>query len=361
MQIIRDFLAKNGISETTFALGVSGGADSLALALMFRFEFQDYRIIALTVDHKLRPTSGKEALYVADVMRRFGIEHRILVWEGEKPVTGIEEHARVARYNLLCSWCRNNGIKYLATAHHLYDQAETFLMHLQRGSGLYGLSGMSEVSEKEGIKILRPLLNIPPQRLKEFLVRQNISWIEDESNTCTDFLRVKMRYFLSPLEQNTQISPERIGLAAANLERTRCFMEELTDKMIDDTVHKWWESGFSVDFQEFTSWHQELKYHILGKLICRLGCLDYVPETEKMFRILKDIEKHSFKSATLGGCFIQRSNLKLWIIREIRETNMLYTVEQWRQFERENPEVRGLNIPHKLRHSLIIEKYYKKI
>ena len=86
-------------------------------------------------------------------------------------------------------------------AHHLYDQAETFLMRLQRGSGVFGLSSIDEISERNGISILRPLLHTHPDDLKKYLNEKNIKWVEDESNQCTDFLRVKMRKFLPVLER----------------------------------------------------------------------------------------------------------------------------------------------------------------
>lgn len=85
------------------------------------------KIVALTVDHQLRPTSRQEADYVAKLMRQAGIEHHILTWEGEKPVSGIETAAREARYRLLEDWCLSNGICTIFMAHHKRDQAETFL------------------------------------------------------------------------------------------------------------------------------------------------------------------------------------------------------------------------------------------
>ena len=169
MQVIRDFFIKNNIDAKAIAVGVSGGADSLALALLLKEYLPDIKIVALTVDHKLRPTSLEEALYTKDVMEKFGIEHHILTWKGEKPLTGIEEQARLARYELLTNWCKKNNINYLAIAHHLFDQAETFLMRIQRGSGVLGLSSMEDIVVRDGICILRPLLDISPLMLKEYL------------------------------------------------------------------------------------------------------------------------------------------------------------------------------------------------
>ena len=91
MQVIKDFFINNNIKDTQIAVGVSGGADSLALVLMLKETFPDLDIIALTVDHGLRPSSLDEAIYVKQVMQKYNIKHHILTWEGDKPVFGQPE------------------------------------------------------------------------------------------------------------------------------------------------------------------------------------------------------------------------------------------------------------------------------
>ena len=199
--MLREFFEKYQIGDAAVAAGVSGGADSLAL--LFQLDAflrpQGRRVIALTVDHGLRPESRDEAEYVAKLAAERQIEHHILTWEGKKPEKGIEEAARTARYGLLCGWCRDNGVGTLAVAHHLLDQAETFFMRLQRGSGLNGLCGMAPLSEKNGVRLIRPFLQVHPERLKEFLRERGVSWAEDPFNRCDDYLRVRVRKFLPQL------------------------------------------------------------------------------------------------------------------------------------------------------------------
>lgn len=207
--MLREFFEKYQIGDAAVAAGVSGGADSLAL--LFQLDAflrpQGRRVIALTVDHGLRPESRDEAEYVAKLAAERQIEHHILTWEGEKPEKGIEEAARTARYGLLCGWCRDNGVGTLAVAHHLLDQAETFFMRLQRGSGLNGLCGMAPLSEKNGVRLIRPFLQVHPERLKEFLREHGVSWAEDPSNRCDDYLRVRVRKFLPQLAAALDITP----------------------------------------------------------------------------------------------------------------------------------------------------------
>ncbi len=361
MQIIRNFLDIHHITDTAFAVGVSGGADSLALVLMFKKEFPQYRIIALTVDHKLRPTSGEEAQYVAQIMQKYQIEHHTLVWEGEKLQTGIEEQARLARYSLLCNWCKANNIANLVIAHHLFDQAETFLMRLQRGSGLYGLSAMSEITEKNGVRILRPLLNIHPDEMKKFLNEQQIRWVEDESNQCTDFLRVKMRNYLPQLSDAAGISPQRLCEAAADLRKIKGFIEDTVDGIISSKVHKWRDCGFSFDYAAFLSWHKELRFYVLGKLITALGKAAYFPEADSLNTLSLQLEAADFSGATLGNCHIMKDELKIWIIKENRTGAEICTTEDWERYTKQNPEVRGVKIPYKLRAALLFEKLSQKI
>ena len=194
--MLREFFEKYQIGDATVAAGVSGGAISLALAFQLTpFASAGPAGIALTVDHGLRPESRDEAEYVAKLAAERQIEHHILTWEGKKPEKGIEEAARTARYGLLCGWCRDNGVGTLAVAHHLLDQAETFFMRLQRGSGLNGLCGMAPLSEKNGVRLIRPFLQVHPERLKEFLRERGVSWAEDPFNRCDDYLRVRVRKF----------------------------------------------------------------------------------------------------------------------------------------------------------------------
>lgn len=356
MQVIKDFFEKNNIKDKKIAVGVSGGADSLALALMLKEELKDTHIIALSVDHGLRPTSNDEAIYVQKVLNDFGIEHHILYWEGEKPTVGIEESARIARYNLLCNWCKENNVKYLAIAHHIFDQAETFLMRLERGSGVLGLSAMSDISERDGIIILRPLLRLRPDIMKKYLKDRNINWVEDESNYCDDFLRVRMRKFLPLLEKETGISAERLLLAVDNLKRTRDFIEDSVDDIIKNHTHCWNNVCYSFDFAYFSNLHKELSFHLMGKIIKELSLKDYTPLAEDLLNLIDKIKDNNFESATLGGCIILKSDLKIWVIKEYRNKDDNYSNNEWEKFILQNPNVRGVKIPYKLKIALLKEK-----
>ena len=128
------------------ALAVSGGADSVALMLLVH-DWLDLlstgpQITILTVDHRLREAAASEAEWVKREAQALGFPHETLVWEGEKPNSGLQAGARHARYGLMTAYCRAASIPAIATAHSCDDQAETFVMRLARGSGLDGLAAM---------------------------------------------------------------------------------------------------------------------------------------------------------------------------------------------------------------------------
>lgn len=184
--------------DRTIGLAVSGGPDSLAL-LLLAAEARPLRVEAATVDHALRNGSRAEAEMVAQVCDRLGVPHYILTasWN-EKPQTAIQERARAMRYRLLGEWARERKISALLTAHHLDDQAETFLMRLARGAGVKGLAGMRRVSRAPAgaITIVRPLLGWRHSELEAVCSAAGLEPVEDPSNEDQQFERVRMRKVL---------------------------------------------------------------------------------------------------------------------------------------------------------------------
>jgi tRNA(Ile)-lysidine synthase len=150
-------------------LAVSGGPDSMALMwLMARWRrglSNGPRLVAVTVDHGLRPEAASEARDVKRLAKALDLPHRTVRWTGDKPRTGVPAAARAARYRLLTEAARTFGATHILTAHTRDDQAETLLMRLLRGSGIAGLSAMARESVRNGVVLTRPLLDVPKSRL----------------------------------------------------------------------------------------------------------------------------------------------------------------------------------------------------
>ena len=178
------------------ALAVSGGPDSLALmqlAARLRAEF-GVSLTVLTVDHGLRESSGEEAAMVGRQAAALGLPHAILTWaSGESRAASLQARARAARYDLMAAYCHAHDIQVLVTAHHLDDQAETFLMRLKRGSGLDGLAAIPERGAWAGIAVLRPLLDVQKARLVATLREADVRFVCDPSNHDPRFERARVR------------------------------------------------------------------------------------------------------------------------------------------------------------------------
>jgi tRNA(Ile)-lysidine synthase len=181
--------------QATIGIAVSGGADSLALLLMAA-EARPLQVEAATVDHALRPEGRAEAEMVAAICEHLGVPHAILTatWE-EKPKTAIQERARKMRYGLLGRWARERELAAVVTAHHLDDQAETFLMRLARGGGVRGLAGMRPLGRSPGatIALARPLLGWRHSELEEVCAAAGLKPVQDPSNDDRQFERVRVR------------------------------------------------------------------------------------------------------------------------------------------------------------------------
>jgi tRNA(Ile)-lysidine synthase len=182
-------------SRPVLAVAVSGGRDSLALALLARdwATARGGHVTALIVDHGLRAEAAVEAAATRDLLSGHGIAADILQWTGAKPAHGLQEAARGARYGLLFEACRERSVLHLLVAHHADDQAETVAMRAARGSGPDGLAGMAALVERRHARLLRPLLSVPRADLTATLEARGVAWIDDPSNTDRRFERARLR------------------------------------------------------------------------------------------------------------------------------------------------------------------------
>ena len=174
--------------------GVSGGADSMALALLLR-DWGDP--LAVIVDHGLRPGSAAEAALTLARLTGLGIPARVVrVDVGHGPDLGAR--ARAARYQVLLEVCRASGRPDLLLGHHARDQDETVLLRAQSGSGPAGLAGMAGQAWRDAARLLRPLLSVAPGRLRATLEAAAVRWAEDPGNTDPATARGALRRTIVP-------------------------------------------------------------------------------------------------------------------------------------------------------------------
>lgn len=160
-------------------MGVSGGADSMALAVLLRGWGTP---LAVVVDHGLRRESAAEAGITMQRLAGLGIAARLMTLRELRPGADLGARARAARYEALLGVCREGGWPDLLVAHHAQDQAETVLLRRARGSGAAGLAGMAAIAWRGDARIVRPLLGVMPERLRATLRQAGVAWVEDPSN-----------------------------------------------------------------------------------------------------------------------------------------------------------------------------------
>lgn len=174
------------------AVGVSGGADSTALAILADSwaRREGGSVIALIIDHGLRPASADEAASTAVRLGCAGIETETILL-GLDAGPALQERARAARHAALAGAALRAGAVHLLLGHHAGDQVELLAMRAARGPR--GAAGMAGFAARDDVTLLRPLLATDPAELRAMLHNSGVAWIEDPSNTNTRFERVRFR------------------------------------------------------------------------------------------------------------------------------------------------------------------------
>jgi tRNA(Ile)-lysidine synthase len=300
------------------AVGVSGGADSLALTLLADSwaRSRGGTLVALTVDHRLRRQSSAEAAQLGTWLAARGIAHRILVWEGPRPQRGLQEAARAARYRLLEGWCAEQGVLHLLLAHHRQDQAETLLLRLARGSGLDGLGAMSAAAERASCRILRPLLRIAPARLAATLRAERQTWIEDPSNQNRAFARARLRQSL-PLLAEEGLTVDRLAATAERLGRARAALEVEVAALLARAVTLFPQGFARLDLRSIAAAPAEIGLRALAAVVTTVGGAEYPPRLERLERLYHVLTSGSLGSGrTLGGCRVLPRREGVLVCRE---------------------------------------------
>lgn len=220
-------------------VGVSGGADSLALLHALAALRKRLRITlhAATLDHGLRgPAGADDAAYVVALAARWNVPVTAGAVEAAALAAqwqmGVEEAARRARYAFLAEVARAHEAGRVAVAHHAGDQAETVLMHLLRGAGVTGLGGMRAISPLPGapeLALLRPLLGVTRAQIDAYCVQHKIVPRTDVSNADPTYTRNWLRHTALPLLETRFPGAAR---ALAHLAESAA----LDDALLDDLL-----------------------------------------------------------------------------------------------------------------------------
>jgi tRNA(Ile)-lysidine synthase len=298
------------------AVAVSGGRDSVALALLA----QDWarsrggRIVGLIVDHGLRAESAGEATAARDVVARNGGDAAILTWSGVKPRSRLQEVARAARYRLLREECRRRGILHLLLAHHADDQAETVAMRAARRSGPDGLAGMAALVEQPELRLLRPLLGVPRTRLTATLLERGVAWIDDPSNSDPRFERARLR-----MASRSQVPPRSTDRPEREYEVAQAAVGVLRADAAS--------LAMGLDRTAFQRLRDDVRSRLLSRVVQAAGGGDHPPRRDRLKRAVERLcgpvdrgKSGKAQDFTLSECRL--------MLRQMPDTRRLWWIVQ---------------------------------
>ncbi|MDC3106452.1 tRNA lysidine(34) synthetase TilS [Candidatus Pelagibacter sp.] len=312
-----DTFEKNFSIQDAFAVAVSGGPDSLALAFLTKIYSIKYNLACkyYVIDHKLRRDSTIEAKKVKRILNRFGIKLEILSWNGKKPSKNIQSLARKKRYDLLISKCKQNKIYNLITGHHLDDLFENFFIRMTRGSGLKGLISFEKETTFASINILRPLLDFEKKKL-EFISSFVFNFfVKDPSNESNIFQRVRIRNIINEFKNNG-LDKDKLFLTINNLKKSNKALNEYVQQNKELNSNLNYKNKELILNENFFDQPYEVVFRSLSDSLKIIGEKYYSPRGKKIDYILRKITKNTLKKETLGGCVLKKVNRTIIISKE---------------------------------------------
>lgn len=217
--------------NNTYLLAVSGGADSMVLASLFRdlreeSQNSGYSFHVAHINYKLRgEDSNRDQKVVQEFCEKNHIRFHLyeVSEKDKKPENSIQLWARELRYAFFKEIQEKEKLEFLVTAHHLNDQLETFIINLSKAAGINGLSGIPANDNH----ILRPLLPFSKQEIYQFAEENNIEFREDLSNKKSDYLRNKIRNEIVPkLQETNDHFLENFKKSSSYLNQTKDFVQK---------------------------------------------------------------------------------------------------------------------------------------
>ena len=308
------------IKKDSFVIAVSGGADSLCLAYFSSIYVSEFgnKMHILIVNHNLRKESYNEATEVKKILKTKEISSKILNWKGKLPKKNIQKNARNIRYSLLSSYCMRKSVKFLITAHHMDDQIENFFIRLFRGSGIAGLSSMSEkVDYNKNLKILRPFLNFKKEDLKYSTLSYFKTFVEDPSNKDEKFLRVRVRKYRSDMEKEG-LDTSKIIKTVNNLMSASKALNFYKNKALYKHVSFISKHKCLISKKIFIEEAGEVIFKSFSDILSLVSGTYYPPRSKKVINLINRVKRIKFNKSTLGGCVIEKKDSFVSISKELK-------------------------------------------
>lgn len=254
-----------------YALAVSGGVDSMVMLNKFATLLPRPDFFVVTVNHGIRKEAESDCKFVADYCAKLGVECHIVNVDVpsycEKNKLSIETGARILRYQVL----DNLDADIVCLAHNANDNVETVLMHILRGSGAKGATGIRQINGK----YFRPILNLTRVEIEQYAQEHNVPFVKDSTNDDTKYTRNFIRHKVMPLLAEINPSAQQNVLRfASNISQDDEYLDTLADI---STV----EFGTSVARvpKRLLLQSSPVAYRVLGKVFNCLGVFYDIEKT----------------------------------------------------------------------------------
>ena len=315
-QVYKRFEKTLNISEN-FAVAVSGGPDSLALAFLAKIYSIKNKVKSkfFIVDHKLRKESTNEAKFIKTLLKKFSISSEILTWKGKKPSKNIQSLARQKRYELIFSRCDKFKIKNVLLGHHQDDLLENFFIRILRGSGLKGLISLDRKSEIKNKTLLRPLLDQKKDDLI-FISKYIFNfYVQDPTNQNEKHQRIRIRKLIFELQKNG-LDKKKFLTTIKNLKYSNKVVEFYVNENLKKNTFFSPKSKKLILSKRFFEQPYEIIFRSFSESIKLIGKKYYSVRGKKLDKIILNIQNYQSFKATLGGCIIEKIDQTVIIKKE---------------------------------------------
>lgn len=251
----------------TVIAAVSGGYDSVCMLHILKalMRLRKFDLCAAHVNHSLRPEADRDAEFVTKISQTLGI----MCYTEKADVSGyakdhkmsFETAGREIRYSFFEKVARQVKHPVIATAHTANDSAESFFMHLLRGSGLTGLTGIQPVRGN----IIRPMIEISRQEIETYCTAHTIEIAHDSTNDCDDYTRNDIRHNVLPaILQRCNI--QSLTRTMQVLSEEEAFLEEYTTQLLDKYI-VCCKNGYTIKTAEFNPLPLAVKRRLLRRIL----------------------------------------------------------------------------------------------
>lgn len=325
--------------SSSVLVGFSGGRDSVALLhslVTLRNELREQppeefggeivpnkheplRLKAVYIHHGLSPNADAWADFCRKTARRWHVPFEMIRVKVDPTSVGVEAAARDARYAALLKAAMKGGFEAVATAHHADDRIETFLLQFMRGAGPVGLSSMRQRvmmtlpdGSPSGVEIIRPLLDMPRSKIDEYVEREELDFVEDESNTDTAYERNFLRHEVVPLlaerrEGFRRAAVRSVGLIEEGVDILERFAGRDLDRLIAAASVPLPVLS-AVELSGFLALDEDFRPYVFRRWLSRLGLgLPTKARTDDFLRQVADGSTESAVESVFEGVSILRT------------------------------------------------------